>query len=331
MVEAATHLLRVLDRPRRQAIQLAFEDQERFRWNYRPDGLEWEGRTVWHDGLRLVNMTLDQQRAALSLLDTGLSARGAQRARAIMSLERNLRETERVSGKLVQHAVRDPELYAFAVFGEPGGSAPWSWRAGGHHLGLHFTIVDGDRIAPTPLFFGAHPAEVRHGPDRGRRTLPEEEDMARELLRALDVSQRARAVFSATAPEDIFTDAYRNANPAAIPRGLPFCAMSGDPRERLVRLVRLYVNRASDEIASAEWRKIEAAGLDAITFAWAGPEAPGAGYYYAIKGPTFAIEYDNTQDGANHIHSVWRNFTGDWGEDVLAHHYRESHRTAAHR
>lgn len=330
MEEAAQRLLRALDGPRRAAVLFAFADQERYRWNYRPDGIEWEGRTIWHEGLRLVNMTVEQQRAALALLETGLSARGADRARAIMALERDLREAERVT-TWASHAVRDPELYAFAIFGEPGGPDPWMWRAGGHHLGLHFTIVDRDWVAPTPLFFGANPAEVRHGPDLGRRTLPEEEDRARELLRFLEPSRRSRALVSATAPGDILTGSHRDANPALPPIGLPFAAMSGEERARLVRLVRLYVDRVSPEIASAAWRRIEKAGLDEVAFAWAGGEAPGEGHYYSIKGPTFVIEYDNTQDGANHIHSVYRDFTGDWGEDALALHYREAHQDAVHR
>ena len=135
-------------------------------------------------------------------------------------------------------------------------------------------------------------------------------------------------IVSAIAPGDILTDAYRNASPALPPIGLPFGAMSGEERERLIRLVRLYVDRATGEIAAAQWRRIEHAGLDAVTFAWAGGEPPGEAHYYCIKGPTFVIEYDNTQDGANHVHSVWRDFTGDWGEDLLARHYQDAHRAA---
>lgn len=328
MAEAAERFLAALDPPRRKAALFRFEDQERYRWNYRPDGFDWAGRTFWHEGLRLLNMTGAQQEAALGLFEAGLSARGAERARAIMALEGNLRETERVT-RWVPHVFRDPELYAFAIFGQPGGEAPWAWRAGGHHLGLHFTIVEGDLVAPTPLFFGANPAEVRHGSDLGLRTLPEEEDLARDLLRGLEPDRKQVAIVSPTAPADILSDAYRSANPALPPRGLAFAAMSGQERERLAKLVRLYVERTSQEIATAQWRKIEQAGLESVTFAWAGGEEAGEGHYYAVKGPTFLIEYDKTQDGANHIHSVWRDLTNDWGEDLLAAHYAEAHQAAA--
>ena len=274
-------------------------------------------------------MTRAQQETALALFDAGLSEYGAGRARAIVKLEDDLRETERHTANFVRHVVRDPELYSFAVFGEPGGEAPWSWRAGGHHIGLHFTVVDREQVAPTPLFFGCNPAEVRYGPNIGVRTLPQEEDLARDLLRGLDPERKRLALVSETAPADILTDAYRNANPNVLPRGLTFDAMSGREREQLVKLVRVYVDRTTEEVAEAQWRKIEQAGLDSITFAWLGGEQPDQKHYYAIKGPTFAIEYDKTQDGANHIHSVWRDLTNDWGEDLLAAHYAEAHRAAA--
>jgi hypothetical protein len=324
MADAANRFLQTLDGPRLEAARFPFQGDERYEWNYRPDGFYWEGRTFWHEGLRLINMTPAQREAAMALLDTGLSGQGVRRARGIMALEADLRETERYT-TFVPHVVRDPELYSFAVFGDPGDTAPWAWRAGGHHIGLHFTVIGDELVAPTPLFFGANPAEVRHGLHLGLRTLPEEEDLARELLRVLDADARTVAIVSADAPRDILTDAYRVANRDAPPSGLAYAAMSGEQRQHLVRLIRWYVGHAAEEIAAAEWQKVEAAGLDAISFAWAGTGEPGKGHYYAVRGPTFLIEYDNTQDGANHIHTVWRDWTNDWGEDLLAGHYAESH------
>ena len=329
MALAAQRYLDSLDDARRKATQFAFEDQERYRWNYRPDGFFIDGATFWHEGLRLINMTPDQQRAAMALLDAGVSARTADRARQIMALEGHLREQERVIPRWVPHVVRDPELYAFSIFGRPGGTAPWAWRAGGHHIGFHVTVIGGDLVATTPFFLGCNPAIVRHGTrDLGLRTLPEEEDMARDLLRSLAPERKQVALVSPKAPNDILTDTYRPANPALAPRGLRFAAMSGEERGKLIDLIRLYVGRAADEVAENEWRKIEAAGLDSITFAWLGSEEFQQGHYYAIKGPTFLIEYDNVQDDATHIHSVWRDLTNDWGEDLLAAHYATEHRQA---
>lgn len=326
MAEAARRYLDALDEPRRRATRFAFEDQERFRWNYRPDGFFWEGATFWHEGLRLINMTPAQQQAALALLDSGVSARTADRARAIMALESYLREQERVIARWVPHVVRDPELYAFSIFGEPGGTAPWAWRAGGHHIGFHVTVIDGAIVATTPFFLGCNPSVVRHGTrDLGMRTLPEEEDLGRALLLSLAPERKQAAIVSPTAPTDILTDAYRTANPLVPPRGLSYAAMSGEERQKLVDLIQLYIGRAADEVAANEWRRIEAAGLESITFAWQGSEVIQQGHYYAIKGPTFLIEYDNTQDDATHIHSVWRDLTNDWGEDLLLAHYAAEH------
>jgi hypothetical protein len=223
--------------------------------------------------------------------------------------------------------VRDPELYAVSIFGQPGGTAPWAWRAGGHHIGFHVTVIGGEQVATTPFFLGANPAIVRHGTrDLGMRTLPEEEDLGRGLLLSLAPERKQIALVSPTSPNDILTDAYRTANPSVPPRGLSFAAMSGEERGKLIDLVKLYVGRATDEVAANEWRRIEAAGLETITFAWQGSEEIQRGHYYAVKGPTFLIEYDNTQDNATHIHSVWRDLSSDWGEDLLAAHYAAEHR-----
>jgi hypothetical protein len=221
--------------------------------------------------------------------------------------------------------LRDPELYWWTVFGEPGGTEPWGWRVGGHHIGIHFTIVGGELISSTPFFLGANPAESRMGPDKGDRILPEEEDMARDLLAALDVPRKALAVYSPIAPSDIVTDIHRRVYPGVVPLGLQFSKMDERQRSKFVDLVRQYVTRANEELADDAWRRIQQAGLDDVTFAWAGPEERGKGHYYAVNGPTFMIEYDNTQNGANHIHSVWREWQGDWGEDLLAAHYQGLH------
>ena len=150
--------------------------------------------------------------------------------------------------------------------------------------------------------------------------------MGRDLLQSLAPERKQIALVSPKAPNDIQTDTFRPANPSLVARGLRFSAMSGDERGKLIDLIRLYVNRATEEVAENEWRKIESAGLDAITFAWLGSEEIQQGHYYAIKGPTFLIEYDNVQDDATHIHSVWRDVTNDWGEDLLAAHYAAEHR-----
>jgi Protein of unknown function (DUF3500) len=323
MVSAAMDFLSSLNETQRRAATLPFGDDRRYIWDYRPP------ENTPRNGLRLINMTSEQQRKALALLEIGLSTRGARQVREIMDLEVPLLLQEQADGRVTPF-IRHPEHYAVCVLGDPSGRAPWAWHVGGHHVGLHFTFVDGDRIASVPLFFGANPAEVRHGPTAGHRTLPEEEDLARALVRGLPREQKQVAVISRTAFPDILTDKYRVANAFAPPRGLAFADMGGDNREQFVRLLRHYVDRTNDELSGPYWRKIEADGFDTITFAWAGSDEPGQGHYYAIKAPSFLIEYDNTQNEANHIHSVLRDITGDWGEDLLAMHYAHSHRAGIH-
>jgi hypothetical protein len=315
MTEAARTFVNLLSSAQRAVACFPFTGDERFQWQYTP-GLR--------GGLRLKDMTREQRAAALALFDAGLSLRGAQKARDIIALETILRETERLTAE-ISGADRDPELYYFSIFGDPTGRTHWGWRANGHHLALHFTLVDDDVISPTPLFFGANPAEVRHGHASGLRTLAEEEDLARALLDSLEPAQKTVAIVEGTTFGDILTRNHRTVDPAAIPGGISFSALSGDQRASLVALVRHYAGRLADELNGNAWRRIEAAGLQALTFAWAGGETRGQAHYYVVKGPTFLLEYDNSQNNANHIHTVWRDFTNDWGLDILAHHYATDH------
>ena len=316
MAEAATAWLASLGSEQRAQASFPFSGDERYQWSYTPGG---------RNGLTLQAMTAAQRRAALRLFDAGLSARGAASAQEIIAHESILRETERIEQR---HSVddRDPELYYFSVFGTPGGAEPWGWRANGHHLALSFTVVGDALVSPTPLFFGANPAEVQHGPAHGLRILAAEEDLARALLGSLAAEQTRLAIVDPVAPDDILTKNYRVVDPLAIPRGIAYAALSGVQRGQLVSLIRHYIERTANELSAQTWARIELAGLDEVTFAWAGAVERGQGHYYAVKGPTFLIEYDNTQNNANHIHSVWRDITQDWGEDVLAQHYARAHR-----
>ncbi|HEX6231660.1 MAG TPA: DUF3500 domain-containing protein, partial [Jiangellaceae bacterium] len=205
--------------------------------------------------------------------------------------------------------------------GEPAGEQPWAWKVGGHHLAVHLTIV-GEQVAGAPMFFGANPAAVPDGqPHAGLRTLPEDEDLGRALVTGLPEHLRAMAVTGPLAPNDILTRHDPVANVNLIPPGLAYADMDGGQQELLVRLVRHYLDRALPEVAGATWAGIEGAGLEHASFRWAGPVEPGRGHYYAVLGPTFLLEYDNTQNNANHIHTVWRDLRSDWGEDLLAAHH----------
>jgi hypothetical protein len=320
MAEAARRFLASLDESGRAAASFPFAGEERYFWHYTP---------IERNGLQLKEMTAETRDLAFALLATGLSARANRQARQIVDLEPILRETEEIE-QIATGWHRDSGRYRFSIFGEPGGREPWAWRAGGHHIGIIFTIVDGDWIAPTPLFLGANPAIVRHGEHSGLRILPDEEELARILLGSLDEQQKGTAIVEATAPSDILSTNRQVADPTIAPTGIPYADLTGEQRAHLVALTKHYVTRVDDELSAAAWASLERAGLDGVAFAWAGPEERGQGHYYAVKGPRFLIEYDNTQNGANHIHSVWRDFTNDFGEDLLAAHYADTHSHGDH-
>ena len=326
--EAATWIAaaaqKFLDSLTEEQLELAqhdFDDGLRYEWYYTP---------THRSGLRLDAMDNKQQALAKALLDASLSIRAARQAREIIEHETILREWEKIAGLHLDTSVflaRNAEYYYFSVFGQPGGRQPWGIKIGGHHIGVNVNVIDGDFIAPVPLFLGANPAEVKHGPKIGHRILALEEDLARALLGSLSNDQKKIAIVDPVAPTDILTLNYRTVKPGMTPHGIGYDQLDGEQRARLARLTKHYVDRSSDPVARTQWRRIERNELAGTAFAWAGPERKGFGHYYSIASPGFVIEYDNTQNNSNHIHSVWRDFRNDWGGDLLAAHYRdhESH------
>lgn len=311
MAAAARALIESLEPEQRSQLHVSFDSPDRREFTYLP---------VPRPGLALADMTPQQQAQAMELLATGLSDRGLADARAIMQLEEILAGLERSVGWPGWRR-RHQEYYWFRVHGEPGGEQPWAWRVGGHHLAVHLTIV-GEQVAGAPMFFGANPATVPDGHARaGLRTLPDDEDLGRALVTALPAHLRAIAVAAPLAPSDILTRYDPVADVSRIPPGLAYQYMEGGQRELLVRLVRRYLDRALPDVADASWDAIDGAGLERVSFRWAGSVEPGHGHYYAVLGPTFLLEYDNTQNKANHIHTVWRDLQRDWGEDLLGEHH----------
>lgn len=336
MAEAATDWLASLaaDQRRKAAYDFPAND-ERTIWYYTP---------TEQGGLPLVEMDPVQQRLAHRLVATGLSAPGYVAAATIMGLENVLDAVEgwrsTFHGRAVPHRGRDPLLYFVSVFGQPG-SASWGWRLGGHHISLHYAIVDGRIASPTPLFFGANPAESHLVGPGLLRPLAGEEDLGRELLRALDAEQLAAAVLAPVAPADIVQANRSTVEPGALPRspdeyqaalryeptpkGLAATRMTAGQRDVLAAVIRQYVDRLPEEIADLHRARVTGPALEAMHFAWAGGREHGQPHYYRIQGPRLLIEYDNTQNDANHIHAVWRDPEGDFGEDLLAEHYRHAH------
>lgn len=311
MAEAATHFLDALSPEQKAQAIFEVSSEERLNWHFIPRARK---------GLAFKQLTPAQRNLAHGLLATGLSQRGYLKATTIMSLEDILKELEQGKGP-----VRDPELYYVSIFGTPGAQDFWGWRVEGHHLSLNFMVGGGDHVSVTPSFFGSNPAEVRSGPRQGLRVLGAEEDLARQLVRSFDAEQVKIGIYTNRAPSEIITGADRKAR-LLQPMGLAAGKMSGSQRNLLWSIIREYVYRYRPEIADQDLKKIEQSGLDNIWFAWAGSVEPRQGHYYRVQGPTFLMEYDNTQNNANHVHTVWRDLQDDFGEDLLRKHYDQDHR-----
>lgn len=305
MAEAAQALVASLDEAQQAKLRWPFDSEERFNWHFIPRERQ---------GLPLREMNERQRAAAFALLRTGLSEKGYSKAETVRSLENVLRAA-------TGSAIRDPELYFFTIFGDPA-SGTWAWRYEGHHLAQNWTIVGGRAVATTPAFYGANPAEVREGPMKGTRALAVESDLAWQLLASLADAQRRDAVIGETAPRDIITGAERKA--AMLENaGVAATGLSSQQQGVLMSLIEEHASSQAPALAAARLARVRSGGLASIRFAWMGAttRAPGAGYYYRVQGPAFLIEYDNTQNNANHQHVVWRDFAGDFGADVLAGHY----------
>ncbi len=311
MADAAVAFLASLRPDQAASAQLPFnEEHARQDWHYIPrDRL----------GLALKDMAAHQRDKAFALLDTGLSEHARATARTIISLEPILAEVEGPRRRFP----RDPDLYNLVIFGTPGGEATWSWRFEGHHVSVNYTIVNGTLVAPTPIFFGSNPAQVRHGDREGLRALKEEEDLARDLLASLDGEQKSVAIISSKAPDDILTRNVPRVNDEVHIEGLQLKDMTAAQREVVTALLDVYVTRLPDSMADAQ--RANLVSLDTAAFAWAGGVHRGEGHYYRVLGSAFLAEYDCTQNQANHIHAVWRDLTNDFGDDILKQHYRTSH------
>lgn len=314
MAEVANLFLSVLTPEQKAKASFAFEDEERINWHFIPRVRK---------GLPLKEMTPQQELLAHALLNTGLGFRGAAKASTIMSLEEVLYQIEggNEATRAAVREKRDPEKYFVSIFGQPSAQGTWGWRIEGHHLSLNFTIRDGQLLRASPTFFGTNPGEVRQGNLTGLRVLGKEEDLGRDLFKSLDAEQTKQALVDVIAPKEMITAAEKRVT-FLQPAGLSNEAMTASQKTMLKAVITEYTDRVRPEIAAELWAEIE---QSPIFFAWAGGKERGEPHYYRIQGKSFLIEYDNVQNEANHPHSVFRSFEGDFGRDLLAEHHKESH------
>ncbi|MFT7597406.1 MAG: hypothetical protein ACI8TP_000324 [Acidimicrobiales bacterium] len=367
MAAAATELLDCLGADQRNAVSFASpqlvegETTERRRWFYTPTD---------HGGLPLADMTSRQQRFTHRLVASGLSTAGYVTMATIIGLENVLDHTEGWTAGFARERGRDPQLYWIAVFGAPADRV-WGWRFGGHHVSLHYTVIDGEVVATTPSFFGADPASSPLLGPHLHRPLAAAEDLGRELVNTLDPSQLRKALLTRRAPIDIVTanrtlladgdnvvplpEVFRGRLPEPVhdlmvnaqltadakaaltgddrtalafrlsPSGVPVAGLKSAQTDVLRSLLDAYLDRLPDGLADLEKAKLSGDAINRLSFSWAGGLAAGQPHYYRIQSRDLLVEYDNTQRDVNHVHTVWRDLTNDFGGDSLSAHYADRH------
>ena len=307
MKTAATNFYDALDENKQTKISFKFEDENREGWHFIPKK---------RPGLPIGDLTTEQYDLAMTLLQTALSHRGLETSKQIMSLESVLHEMENGNPK------RDPARYNFYFFGEPSNEQPWGWRIEGHHLSVNITIAEGEVLSATPAFMGANPGEVRVGKRKGFRALAKQEDLGRKLIKQLTVEQKLVAIVNDKAPRDVISGPGKKATRLE-PLGIAASEMNDQQQAMLTELIDCYLDNFRSELCEGDRKKIEDAGVEKIYFAWAGLIKPGKPHYYRVQGPTFIFEYDNVQNNANHIHTMWRDTENDFGENLLKLHYEK--------
>jgi hypothetical protein len=311
MRTAAVTFLESLTTDQKQKTSFAFDDEERYNWNFVP---------IARKGIPLKELNAKQQTLAMQLLSTALSDTGFKKTKSVIALEAILKKVEnRPDGD----DYRDAGKYYFAIFGNPSKDSIWGWRLEGHHVAFNFSSDAKGLVSGTPGFLGANPAVVLSGEEKGKEILKEETAMGFALLHALSDAQKEKAIFNTRAPREIITGRDRKAMIAGND-GIQYGDLTKDQQKLFLQLVHLYLYRYKKALAAKMMTDIEQAGLMSLRFAWAGAQQPGVGnpHYYRIYGPTLIIEYDNTQNNANHVHTVVRDLRNDFGGDQLLEHYK---------
>jgi hypothetical protein len=311
--EAAVNFLGSLSANQKKQAQFLFSDDERYNWHFIPKSRK---------GIPLKDLNAAQRNTAFSLLRMTMSDTGYRKATAIIELEDILRESE---NRPVGDEYRDKGKYYFSIFGDPAVDSIWGWRLEGHHVSLNFSSENNRLISGTPGFLGTNPAIVLSGPEKGRQILQDETVLGLSLIQSLDEQQKKKAIISSEAPGDIITS---NSRKAMIndPKGILYAELNSTQQRLFMQLLSIYIHRYTNLLAKIMMNEIETAGLNNLRFAWAGDQQTGVGHpnYYRIQGPTLIIEYDNTQNNANHVHTVLRDLKNDFGGDELLEHYNNS-------
>lgn len=304
----ANSFIHSLDSAQKLKAVFAFEDTSRYKWHFVP------AYSVPRDGIAIMNLDSMQKQNIYALLKTCLSSTGYTRSQDIMNTEYLLKALQPDSKG------RIPENYLVAFYGNPGKDKTWGWKISGHHLALNYTMVN-DQLAFAPFFFGVYPAVRNNAEGKEIKLFRDEEEKGFKLVNDLTPEQRLKAVFRLEAFADIVTGNSPKVAPLET-AGIIAKEMTDEQRDVLNQLIVIYLANMPAKAAQLRMKRIMSEDFNEIRFGWAGGLKFGEPHYYRIQGKTFLIELDNTQQGANHVHTVWRDFYGDYGIDLLKEHYK---------
>jgi hypothetical protein len=314
--DAANTFLNSLTDELRQQASFALEDEERENWYFTP---------VVRKGPTLNDFNEEQRAAAIALLKASVSQQGFQKTQEIMALENVLKVIENNDHMLMEgQPWRDPLNYHFCIFGNPSSESFWGWRFEGHHISLNFTSASGTIASATPAFLGTNPGIVKIELQKGKEVLRQESELGFDLLHSLSEEQLKVARFSDTAPREIVTGNARKVD-GVVKKGILYSDLNKEQQAIFRELLEVYIGNFIFEFSETFRNKIMEAGIENLSFAWAGVTDKSDGHYYRIQGPMLLIEFDNTQNNANHVHTVVRDLSNDFAEDLLQEHYASEH------
>ena len=278
-----------------------YDDPERQNWHFIPKD---------RPGVGLWDLEGDALSAAEKFVSTGLSAAGYETILKVRSLEEVLYLFEK-GEEQVRRKKRHPHKYSICIFGTPAKTGAWGWRFEGHHISLNYTVKDGTIVSSTPEFLGASPGLVQAGPGKSLRVLGRREDLGRQILKTCPAEKQSVLWISKKPPREI------RGPGAAQPmtgeaQGLKYSEMTVQQQKLLKDLLAEYLKAVPITVVKSRMQTINESGMDNITFGWWGGSELNEPHHYVVQGTTFVIEYNNTQNKANHVHSFWRNLGGDF-------------------
>ncbi|MGB5359825.1 MAG: DUF3500 domain-containing protein, partial [Eudoraea sp.] len=312
----ATDFLNTLDPELKSKTIFTLDSEERLNFNFIP---------IIRKGPTFHDFNDEQKQAAMALLRASLSAEGFRKTKEIIALENVLLELEGGNFKMPDGSGRDALNYHFCVFNDPATEQFWGWRFEGHHISFNFVGSSGKIVASTPSFLGSNPAIVREGKQKGKEVLKMESALGFAMVNSLSKELLGKALFSEEAPREIFTTNKQEVTNLD-PLGISYADLNMDQKKALEKLLMVYLDNYESRFSNSLLDKINASGMENLSFAWAGSLAPGKGHYYRIQSPEILIEYDNTQNNANHVHTAVRDLKNDFGRNLLKEHYSESHK-----